>query len=153
MTHKVAKADNQYIRDLLSEHGLRYSRPREVVLAYFCEEAKHVTAENLYSALKARGHRFSLSTIYLNLGALKQAGIIREFRGSGGEALYDSNSSLHYHLICRCCGVVTDLPSGFITGQTAQLYKGQIEAHSGWQVDEPNLNFYGLCPECRNSLL
>lgn len=145
----MVKNDNSnHLRDVLSAHGLRYSRPREAVLAYFREEAKHVTAENIYSDLQAAGHRFSLSTVYLNLNALKQAGIIREFRGNGGEALYDSNSSLHYHLICKHCGVVTDLPKGFVTGETAQFYKVQIETHSGWHVDEPNLNFYGLCPDC-----
>lgn len=139
-----------YIRALLNEHGLRYSRPREAILAYFREGAKHVTAESLYRVLKARGHRFSLSTVYLNLGALKQAGVIREFRGNGGEALYDSNIALHYHLICRCCGVVTDLPEGVVTGEAAQRYKGQVETHSGWRVEEPNLNFYGLCPGCQS---
>ncbi len=108
-----------------------------------------MTAEDLYRVLQNRGHRFSLSTVYLNLAALKQAGMIREFRGNRGEALYDSNSSLHYHLICKVCGRVTDLPEGFVTGETAHLYKSQIETHSGWQVDEPNLNFYGLCPPCQ----
>ena len=137
------------IRTLLNEHGLRYSRPRAVVLSYFREGAKHVTAEHLHLALQARGHTLSLSTVYLNLGALKQAGVIREFRGNGGEAVYDSNVALHYHLVCRCCGAVTDLPNGVVTGETVQFYRGQIEAHSGWHVDEPNLNFYGLCPDCQ----
>lgn len=139
------------IRELLSKHGLRYSRPREVVLGYFREAAKHVTAENLYLTLQTQGHTFSLSTVYLNLSALKQAGIIREFRGTNGEALYDSNVSLHYHLVCKACGVVTDLPEGLVTGETANRYKRQIEDHLGWQVDEPNLNFYGLCPACHRS--
>ena len=145
----MAKTNQANIRELLSEYGLRYSRPRGAMLTYFREGAKHVTAEDLYRALQARGHSFSLSTVYLNLGALKQAGAIREFRGRGGEALYDSNNSLHYHLICKGCGVVTDLPGGFATEEAAKFYKGQIETHSGWRVDEPNLSFYGLCPSCR----
>ena len=135
---------------MLSAHGLRYSRPREVVFAYFREGAKHVTAEGLYLALQARGHKLSLSTVYLNLSALKQAGVIREFRGNGGEALYDSNAAPHYHLVCKRCGVVTDLPEGVVTGEAVRRYKGQLEARLGWHVDEPNLNFYGTCPDCQS---
>lgn len=138
------------LRDLLQRHGLRYSQPREVILGYFKERDKHESAESLYLALKERGHNLSLSTVYLNLSTLRDAGLIREFQGTG-EAVYDSNISPHHHLICKQCGSVRDLPVVSIAGETPkQFLKQHAEKVSGWQVDEPNLDLLGICPSCQS---
>lgn len=137
------------LRDLLQHHGLRYSQPREVILGYFKECDKHESAESLYLALKERGHNLSLSTVYLNLNTLRDAGLIREFQGTGG-AVYDSNISPHHHLICKECGNVMDLPIVTISGETPKKFlKQHAEQVSGWQVDEPNLDLLGVCPDCQ----
>jgi Fe2+ or Zn2+ uptake regulation protein len=137
------------LRDLLQHHGLRYSQPREVILGYFKEFDKHESAESLYLALKERGHNLSLSTVYLNLNTLRDAGLIREFQGTGG-AVYDSNISPHHHLICKDCGRVMDLPIITISGETPKKFlKQHAEQVSGWQVDEPNLDLLGICPSCQ----
>ncbi len=137
------------LRDLLHRHGLRYSKPREVILAYFREQAKHVSAETLYLDLKDRGCNLSLSTVYLNLGVLKEAELIREFPGVAGESLYDSNVAPHHHLICKRCGTVIDLPLVELSGELpARLLRRHAEHASGWQVDEPNLDLLGVCLSC-----
>ena len=51
------------LRELLQIHGLRYSRPREVILSYFGERAVHVSAEELHHELKRRGENLSLSPV------------------------------------------------------------------------------------------
>lgn len=140
---------NSAIRTLLARHNLRYSRPREIILSYFREADKHVNAEGIYSELKKRGHNLSLSTVYLNLGVLKEAGLVYEFHGVGGESLYDSNVSQHYHLICKHCNRVIDVPDGVTVGETPTQFRQRAEQASGWQVDEPNLNLYGTCPACQ----
>lgn len=138
------------LREMLQTHGLRYSRPRELILNYFGERDMHVSAEDLYLELKQRGENLSLSTVYLNLGVLKQAGLVREFNGIGGEALYDSNVGLHHHLICSRCGTILDLPEMVVTDRTlTDLLKAHAESTSSWQVDEPALALQGLCPDCQ----
>lgn len=140
---------NPAIRTLLAQHELRYSRPREVILSYFRETDRHVNAEGIYSELKRRGHNFSLSTVYLNLSVLKEVGLVREFHGVGGESLYDSNVSRHYHLICKHCDQVIDLPDSVTLGETPTQFRERAEQVSGWHVDEPNLNLYGTCADCQ----
>ena len=95
---------------MLREHGLRFSRPRELILGYLLEEDKHVSAEGLYLALKQRGENLSLSTVYLNLNVLAEAGLVREFKGSSGQAFFDSNMTPHYHVVCRETGEILDVP-------------------------------------------
>lgn len=136
-------------RELLRQHGLRYSKPRALMLAYFQERDRHVSAEALHHDLRARGHDISLSTVYLNLSVLSEATLIRELSGSGGEALYDGNVAPHHHLICRSCGLVVDLPlvpDGEALWTTALRQHAQTLA--GWRLDAPHLDIMGYCPDC-----
>ena len=140
------------LREVLQAHGLRYSRPREVILTYFGERDLHVSAEEVHHELKNRGENLSLSTVYLNLGVLKHAGLVREFSGVGGEALYDSNVGPHYHLICIRCNKVLDLPEIETADTTVSaLLRAEATSATGWQVDEPTIGLQGICPECQDN--
>ncbi len=135
------------LRLVLREYGLRYSRPREVILEFMLEKNKHVSAESLYLSLKQKGEDLSLSTVYLNLNVLASSGLVREFKGAAGESLYDSNVSPHYHVVCRESGEILDVPAPIIDGKPLGRYlKDLIEESTGWIVDEPRLSLGGLCP-------
>lgn len=137
-------------RSVLKDHGLRYSRPRELILGYLLEGKKHVSAESLYLALKQRGENLSLSTVYLNLGVLSHAGLIREFKGSSGQSFYDSNVTPHYHVVCRETGEILDIPAPMVDGKPlGRFLKETIEAATGWKVDEPRLSLSGLSPRAQ----
>lgn len=140
-------AEAAAVRDVLKSNGLRYSRPREVILGFLLEEDRHVSAEGLYLNLKQRGEDLSLSTVYLNLSALADAGLVCEFRGASGESLYDSNVSPHYHVVCKETGAILDVAAPVIDGKPIGRYlKDAIEAATGWQVDEPHLSLSGVSP-------
>ena len=140
------------VRQVLKERGLRYSRPREAILAYLSEEDRHVSAESLYLELKQRGEDLSLSTVYLNLAALTEAGLVCEFKGANGESLYDSNVTPHYHVVCKETGEILDVPAPLIDGKPLGLFlKEQIERATGWQVDEPQFSLSGLSPATRDA--
>jgi len=135
------------VRQILKDRGLRYSRPREAILAYLTEEDRHVSAESLYLDLKALGEDLSLSTVYLNLSALAEAGLVCEFKGANGESLYDSNVTPHYHVVCKQTGEVLDVPAPMVDGKPLGLYlKEEIERATGWVVDEPQLSLSGMSP-------
>lgn len=134
-------------RAVLKAYGLRYSRPRELIVGFLQEGDRHVTAEGLYHALKQRGEDLSLSTVYLNLSALAEAGLVSEFQGPGGQSLYDSNLSPHFHVVCRETGEILDVPAPMIEGKPLGRYlREAIEAATGWQVDEPHLSLSGVSP-------
>jgi Fe2+ or Zn2+ uptake regulation protein len=144
----LRRPDGNALREILRAHGLRYSRPREVILRYLFERDRHVSAESLFMALKRQGEDLSLSTVYLNLGVLAKAGLIREFSGAAGEALYDSNASHHYHLICRESGEVVDVAAPVIDGKPlAAFLKDYVERLTGWEVEEPLVMLRGRSPD------
>jgi Fe2+ or Zn2+ uptake regulation protein len=136
------------IRNLLKDSGLRYSRPRASILTFFREADYHISAEDLYLTLKRRGENLSLSTVYLNLATLTEAGLIRQFNGVAGEALYDSNVAPHYHLICKETGEVMDVPLPMIDGVPLTRYlKERFEKLTGWEIEEPTLELRGVSPK------
>ncbi len=135
-------------RAVMKANGLRYSRPRELILGFLLEDDRHVTAESLYRELKDRGEDISLSTVYLNLAALAQAGLVCEFQGASGQSLYDSNISPHFHVVCRETGEILDVPSPVVDGKPlGRFLKEAIESATGWQVDEPHLSLSGVAPK------
>jgi len=142
-TARVEAVDG-VLRDVLRGHGLRYSRPREAILGYMAEAPRHVSAEGLYQALRDRGEDLSLSTVYLNLGVLVEAGLLREFKGANGESLYDSSVEPHYHLICRDTGQVVDVPLPTVEGMPLPAYlRAYVERVTGWQLEEAHLSLRG----------
>ncbi|MEX2542209.1 MAG: Fur family transcriptional regulator [Trueperaceae bacterium] len=139
------------IRALLRRHGLRYSRPREAIMELFRDGSTHVSAESLHVSLKHRGEDVSLSTVYLNLNVLRDAGLVQEFRGVGGESLYDHNVMPHYHLICRETGEVVDVPAIEIDGvPLGRFLKDRVERETGWTIDEPKFDLRGVSPYARS---
>ena len=76
--------DIEKTKQLLKRHDLRSSKPRLAILGVFHERPRHITAENLFYELKHRGENLSLSTVYLNLGVLKEAGLVRQLQGANG---------------------------------------------------------------------
>lgn len=143
----VADEPDGGVRDMLRDRGLRYSRPREAILAYMAETPRHASAEALYQALRERGEDVSLSTVYLNLGVLVEAGLLREFKGVHGESLYDASVEPHYHLICRETGEVVDVPMPTVDGiALASFLKAYVERLTGWEVDEAHLSLRGRPP-------
>ncbi len=134
-------------RDVLRDHGLRYSRPRAAIVSYFSEMDRHVSAEDLHVALNERGEHLSLSTVYLNLAVLRDAGVVREFHGRGEQKLYDSNVSPHFHLICSESGEVIDVPAPTVDGVPLGTFlKRTIEAATGWELEEPRVHLRGRKP-------
>lgn len=144
---KGRKMDELEMRDVLKDHGLRYSRPRAVILGYLLERDRHVSAESLYVDLKGRGEELSLSTVYLNLTTLADAGLVREYKTPTGQSFYDSNVTPHYHVVCHETGEVMDVPAPEIDGVPLGLYlKEYVEALTGWEVDEPRFSLTGVSP-------
>ena len=147
------KLEELEMRDVLKDHGLRYSRPREIILGYLLERDRHVSAERLYVDLKGRGEELSLSTVYLNLSTLSDAGLVREYKTPAGQSFYDSNVTPHYHVVCHQTGEVMDVPAPEIDGVPLGRYlKEYVEALTGWEVDEPRFSLTGVSPESQQSV-
>jgi Fur family transcriptional regulator, stress-responsive regulator len=136
----------------LRQAGLRVTKPRLAVLDVLSRAGaahRHLSAADV--AQQARRQLESLSTqaVYDCLDALTAAGLLRRIEPAGSPARYESRvADNHHHLVCRSCGVVTDVDC--IVGSAPCL---EPSDSFGFVVDEAEVVFWGLCPECSaNSL-
>ena len=141
----MARGPGYDLRKLLHDHGLRYSRARALILGAFRQpEAGHLSAEALHLMLAEAGEDISLSTVYLNLAVLRDAGLLREFRGAAGQAVFDANAEPHHHVICSETGEIFDLPQIEVDGVPLNDYlRAEIRRRTGWEIEEPVISLRG----------
>jgi len=69
---------------------------------------RHVTAESLYDAVRARGERVALATVYNTLKTFSEAGLLREITVNGARSYFDTDISNHAHFYCEDTGELAD---------------------------------------------
>jgi Fur family peroxide stress response transcriptional regulator len=91
------------------ERGLRCTPQRYVVLDYLIRHPVHATADEIHRAVNRSDLRASRATVYNNLHALAEAGLVREVHLEGKSVRFDANTERHHHFVCECCGRVEDI--------------------------------------------
>lgn len=131
--------------ELLRSRGLRVTRPRLAVLQVLAETAGHLDVDQIASRVRDRLDSVSTQAVYDVLGALSRAGLARRIEPAGSPALFEARAGdNHHHVVCRGCGVIADVDCA--VGEAPCLDPSQ--AH-GFEVDEAEVTFWGLCPQCQ----
>ena len=89
-----------------------------------------------------------IGDVYDVLAALTTAGLVRRIQPSGSVARYESRvDDNHHHVVCRSCGVIADVDCavGDAPCLTPSDGSGLLE---GFSVDEAEVIYWGLCPDC-----
>lgn len=100
----------------------------------------HMTAEQVYEALRDLYPGVSLATVYNNLNRLTDEGLIRRIGVEGSPDRYD-RASKHDHIVCARCGRLADRSFADLTAS--------LREQLGEDFFYYDLKVYYLCPECR----
>jgi Fur family transcriptional regulator, stress-responsive regulator len=137
------------IADELRGAGLRVTAAR-VALLESVRNGDHLDVEAIASRVRDRVGHVSLQAVYEALHALTAAGLIRRIEPAGSPARYEGRvMDNHHHVVCRSCGVVADVDCA--TGEAPCLTASDDH---GFSIDEAEVVYWGLCPDCstaRNS--
>ena len=123
----------------------RKTTQRMLVYDELRNSCAHATAAEIYKIVRQRVPRLSLSTVYRNLEILCAEGLVKKIEGSARETRYDALIERHYHLHCVECGRLEDVADPVVV-----KVEGKIRSAAGWDVAPPQVEFPGLCPNCRN---
>ena len=138
--------DTMEFEAMLREASLRVTRPRLAVLAAV-NSHPHVDTGSVISAVRADLGEVSHQAIYNVLGALTDAGLIRRIEPAGSVARYEVRvGDNHHHLVCRSCGAIEDVDCS--VGHAPCLTASE---NHGFQIDEAEVIYWGLCPTCSAS--
>ena len=100
----------------------------------------HMTAEQVFDALRSTYPRVVLATVYNNLNRLCAQGAVRKVSVEGMPDRYDKTWR-HDHLVCKYCGKLADVDLGDLTAQ--------LEQKAGTAILSYDLKLVYLCDECR----
>lgn len=121
----------------------RLTQQRKIILEELQKVYSHPTAEEIYEMVKPRLPRISLATIYRNLDALEEAGLVLKLQAkNNGKARYDGDTKKHCHLVCKSCGKVID-----VFDCNVKINSDEIK-QKGFFVISDHLELPGLCKKC-----
>ena len=127
--------------------ALKYSRQRASIKEYLSNTRVHPTADTVYLHVREEFPNISLGTVYRNLNLLADIGEAIKISTPNGGDRFDGRTDPHYHVVCTCCGNVSDLEMSeeqihYINQLANDNFDGSIESHTTL--------FYGICAECAN---
>jgi Fur family ferric uptake transcriptional regulator len=125
------------------------TKQKMVILEELSKVTSHPTAYEVYEMVKKRVPRISLGTVYRNLEQLWANGKIRRLDLGQGQRRFDAVAQEHMHIQCITCGKGDDVPLNPPINTTT--IKETVGSTSGYEVLGLDMDFQGLCPECRKA--
>ena len=128
---------------MLRGASLRVTRPRVAVLAAV-HDHPHADTHSIIGVVRDELGDVSQQAVYDVLRALTDAGLVRRIQPAGSVARYESRvGDNHHHVVCRSCGAIADVDCA--VGSAPCL--AASDDH-GFVIDEAEVVYSGLCPEC-----
>ena len=108
----------------------------------------HADTETIYSAVRTGLPDVSRQAVYDVLNALTSVGLIRRIQPLGSVARYESRvGDNHHHLVCRSCGVIADIDCA-VGDAPCLTPSDDNNVLDGFVLDEAEVIYWGLCPNC-----
>ncbi len=134
------------VRAKLHARGGRMTRPREAVLGVLADDGRHLSAEEIVTAVAARDAAVHRTSVYRTLDALTHLGVVQHVHLSHGSTAYHlvEDERDHLHLQCSSCRTIQDVPLAALLDAA-----GSIEAAYGFRVDVGHVALSGWCTSCQ----
>ncbi len=135
------------VADRLAAIGQRYTSGRRLLVDALVRAGSPLPLP----AILTRHRALKQSSVYRNLAALEQAGVVRRVLTDEGFGRYELTEDLtghHHHLVCSNCGAVEDVDfePGFEETLEAQL--ADLADRTGFSAVSHRLDLIGLCRRC-----
>ncbi len=131
----------------LRKHGVQVTAQRLAVLRAVAARP-HATADEIADNVRGEIGTISRQAVYDALRLLVDKGLIRRIQPAGSPALYEDRvGDNHHHVICRECGKAVDVEC--VIGKAPCM---TAAASSGYQIDETEVIYWGLCPVCQKAV-
>ncbi|SDS98583.1 Fur family transcriptional regulator, ferric uptake regulator [Brevibacterium siliguriense] len=130
----------------LRRTSLRVTKQRVAVLDAV-RDHPHADTETVIRSVRESLPAVSHQAVYDSLHTLTEVGLVRCIRPSGSVARYERRiGDNHHHLVCRSCNLIVDVDC--TVGQAPCLTPSH---DAGFVVDQAEVTFWGLCPECASA--
>ena len=118
------------------------TRQRELILQILRQSDRHLTADEIFFLAKLKLPSIAMATVYNNLNAMSEAGVIGRVHTDGGADCFERTTEKHDHLLCDGCGRLTNVRFPGLEAQLRETLGQEIESY--------DLTVHCLCRECRS---
>ena len=115
---------------ILKEKNLK-ATPQRISVLKELHKNEHPTIDALYESIKKEYPSISLATVYKNIHALKEKGVVIEVNMPNGKMRYDIFTKPHIHIVCKNCNSVMDMDYD----EKLFDYQTKLEGQSGLKID------------------
>ncbi|MCR4405243.1 MAG: transcriptional repressor [Candidatus Acetothermia bacterium] len=129
----------------LQAAGHRLTAPRRAVLRVLEGARTHLHPEEVLERARLIYPGLGRATVYRTLALLTDLGLLHPIR-LGGSPRLARIAEGHHHLVCLACGhsfSFEECPERELEAELARRFDFEIKGHL--------LEFYGLCPDCREA--
>ena len=123
----------------------RITRQLEAVLSAVRGMTDFQSAADIFTKLLLNGTPVGLATVYSNLAALAEDGVLDTVKSADGTTLYREceSSEHHHHLVCRSCGKTEEF---HLKGLEETL--NEMGREMGFSALSHTVELTGLCSKC-----
>ncbi len=129
--------ENQELRNA----GLKVTLPRLKILQILESSAdgpQHMSAEDVYLALRAAGEEVGLATVYRVLTQFEGAGLVDRHNFEAGHSVFELSKGEHHdHMVCMSSGEVIEFTDTLI-----EKRQREIAAEHGYELVDHSLVLY-----------
>jgi len=138
----------QILARYMSEHGLKSTRQRDLIIDTFFTTPGHLSVEDLWSKVRALDQRVSVATVYRTMKLLSDSGLAHARNFGDGQTRYEAalGREHHDHLICTRCGAIVEFENDRI-----ETLQDAVAKKHGFAVTSHKMELYGLCKDCQRT--
>jgi Fur family ferric uptake transcriptional regulator len=138
------KQHAQFFKTQLHKNNLKATPGRLALLDVFEHARKPLNIQEIISAFRLGGEA-DTATIYRNIEALKELGVLVQVDFRERAASYElASKGHHHHAVCEKCGKVSDIEKCSI----GSLEKLILKHGSFASINSHSLEFFGICNTC-----
>jgi len=134
-----------FFKRIFRDNRLRLSHPRLLIYQELSDAGTPLSPQELYHSLLKKEKKVGLTSIYRSLDLFESLSMVFKIRnGSSVKYKLCELEDHHHHIVCKACGNVMELNFCDISG-----WSKKVSESTGYQVIDHQLNFYGLCKNCK----
>ena len=122
---------------------MKNTRQRAAILRVLDESAEPLSAEEVYSRLRAEEPSMALSTVYRTLERFSAENLLHRDTFGDGVVRYSPARHHGHYLICTGCDARVR-----IDGCPLSALEEGLARDTGFAIESHSLTIYGKCPRC-----
>src|SRR5439155_25370656 len=122
MTEELLPSKDEVLERYMTEHGLKSTRQRSLIIETFFGTPGHLSVEELWSRVRKLDQKVSVATVYRTMKLLSDCGLAHARNFGDGQTRYEAAVGKHHHdhLICTRCGAIVEFENDKIEAMQDQ---------------------------------